>query len=152
MVGSFSQRYSDFLISNIENNLDYFNNYKTFFNDIPLSMDHENIKKIMSLIKNNGISFVSPTIFIYPYNEVLAVVNHMKSNGFDLSSKSFQTDFWKTYDEYAPYDTLLKDSYLSDEFMEQNGLIRIKDRRYSNTRLGVIIERNYNNPLPNLKR
>lgn len=76
----------------------------------------------------------------------------MKSNEYDLSSKNFQSDFWKIYDEHAPYDMLLKDNFLLDEFIEQNGLIKINDRRYSSARYETVIEANHNNPLPNMKK
>lgn len=149
---TFSQRYSDFIISNIEKNSDYFKEFGISSEALPLSIDNENIKRIMSLFQKNGISSISPTLLVYPYNEILAVVNYMKSTGYNLNSKTFQSDFWKIYDEHAPYDMLLRDNFLLDEFIEQNGLVRICDRRYSAARYGTVIEANHNNPLPNMKK
>ena len=149
---TFSQRYSDFIISNIEKNSDYFKKFGISSETLPLSIDNENIKRIMSLFQKNGISFISPTVLVYPYNEILAVVNYMKSTGYNLNSKTFQSDFWKIYDEHASYDMLFRDNFLLDEFIEQNGLVKISNRRYSDARYGTVIGANHNNPLPNMKK
>lgn len=151
----FSKCFSDILISNITNNIDVFEDNESsdiIFNNIPLSLDTSNIVRIHDGLFNNGIIYISPSILSYPFYEVYAVINYMKNNGFNLQSENFQEDFWKVYDAHAEYDMLLNASFITDEFMEENGLIKIGEGRYCNHRYGEYVSVNSNNPLPNLKQ
>lgn len=148
---NFSNDFSNELVQNIEKNIGFLmlNNIDT--SNIPVSLSYESIIKTLFFIEQTGIKAFSPSIVFLPFNEVYAVINHMKKSGYDFSSPSFQDDFWKIYDENAAYDMLLHDNYLSDEFMVSNGLHRKKDERYCNIRDGIYIRGYGNNPLPSLK-
>ena len=122
------------------------------FNNIPVSLDTNNIIKINNYLIDSGVKCISPSIFSYPFNEVYAVINAMKNKGYIFSEDSFPTDFWKEYDSHAKFNMLLKDNYLPDEFLEENGLVRISERRYFNPVMGHFVSANYDNPLPNLKK
>ena len=106
----------------------------------------------MFLLSDSGVTTFSPSIFALPYNEVYAVINSMKKTEYDFTSLNFQVDFWKKFDQNAPYDMLLKDNFLLDEFMLENGLIKISDQRYCRITTGTYISSRYDNPLPNLKK
>ena len=152
---TFSQYFSDILLSNISNNIKLFDESGIsdyIFNNIPVSLDTNNIIKINNYLIDSGVKCISPSIFSYPFNEVYAVINAMKNKGYNFSADSFPTDFWKEYDSHAKYNMLLKDNYLPDEFLEENGLVRISERRYFNPVMGNYVSANYDNPLPNLKK
>lgn len=152
---TFSQYYSDILLSNISKNIELFDRSDIpdfIFNNIPVSLDTNNIIKINNYLIDSGVKCISPLIFSYPFNEVYAVINAMKNKGYIFSEDSFPTDFWKEYDSHAKYNMLLKDNYLPDEFLEENGLVRISERRYFNPVIGHFVSANYDNPLPNLKK
>lgn len=152
---TFSQYFSDILLSNISNNIKLFDGSDIsdfIFNNIPVSLDTNNIIKINNYLIDSGVKCISPSIFSYPFNEVYAVINAMKNKGYNFSADSFPTDFWKEYDSHAKYNMLLKDNYLPDEFLEENGLARISERRYFNPVMGHYVSANYDNPLPNLKK
>ncbi len=152
---TFSQYFSDILLSNISNNIKLFDGSDIsdlIFNNIPVSLDTNNIIKINNELIDRGVKSISPSIFSYPFNEVYAVINTMKNKGYNFSENSFPTDFWREYDSHAKYNTLLKDSYLPDEFLEENGLVRISEQKYCNPVVGYPVSVNYDNPLPNLKK
>lgn len=149
---TFSEYFSDILLENISNNIDFFTQISINFDNIPVSLDSNNIKEIYELIKKNGICYISPTMFAYPFNEVFAIINHMKNNGYNFSSNTFPADFWSEYDSHAKYNMGLKDNFISDEFLQDNGLIRISERSYCNEISAVYVSANYDNPLPNLKK
>lgn len=152
---TFSQYFSDILLSNISNNIKLFDGSDIsdlIFNNIPVSLDTNNIIKINNELIDRGVKSISPSIFSYPFNEVYAVINTMKNKGYNFSENSFPTDFWREYDSHAKYNMLLKDSYLPDEFLEENGLVRISEQKYCNPVVGYPVSVNYDNPLPNLKK
>lgn len=152
---TFSQYFSDILLSNISNNIKLFDGSDIsdlIFNNIPVSLDTNNIIKINNELIDRGVKDISPSIFSYPFNEVYAVINTMKNKGYNFSENSFPADFWKEYDSHAKYNMLLKDSYLPDEFLEENGLVRISEQKYCNPVMGYTVSVNYDNPLPNLKK
>lgn len=146
---TFSKYFSDILLSNLASNCRLID-IKDIIDNISMGLDAENIKKIFKIVEDNNICYISPTLLAYPANEVYAVINYMKNNGYDLTSEDFQDDFWKEYDDHTVYDMLLRDYFITDSFLEENGLTRISEKKYCNPRTGYHISVNNNNPLPNL--
>ena len=152
---TFSEYYSDVLLSNITNNIELFEDMELsdlIFNNIPVSLDTNNIVEINDYLIDNGVKRITTSIFSCPFNEVYAIINVMKNKGYNFGKDSFPTDFWKEYDSHSKYNMLLKEDYLPDEFLEENGLVRISNKKYGNPVQGHYISANYNNPLPNLKK
>ena len=152
---TFSEYYSDVLLSNITNNIELFEDMELsdlIFNNIPVSLDTNNIVEINDYLIDNGVKRITTSIFSCPFNEVYAIINVMKNKGYNFGKDSFPTDFWKEYDSHSKYNMLLKEDFLPDEFLEENGLLRISNKKYGNPVQGHYISANYNNPLPNLKK
>lgn len=140
---------SDFS-ENIIKNIELFESYNIKdMSNIPVMMDHKNVKRILELLRKNEIETFSPSIFLYPYNEVLSIVNYMKNSGYDINDNNFQKQFWEIYDKNSVDDTLLHVTALKDEFLENNGLIRKKNERYCIDRSDYFVSRITSEQLPN---
>ena len=147
---SFSEIYSDKLISNIRNNFNFYKENGIDMTVFPVSIDSENAERIIDLFVEYRINSFALWILTCPFNEVYAVLAYMKKNNYDLSASDFTNEFEKIYDSNSLYDPLLRDRFINDKFILDSGLIRISDQRYCNQRYGYTVSGNFNNPLPNL--
>ena len=124
--------------NNVRDNIRFFETITDQISIMPVMMDHDNVMRIMDYLCDSGIQGFSPTILIYPFNEVYAIINNMRKNGIDYQSE-LNGNFFTIYDANSSYDPMFKVSRLSDKFLLDNGLSRKTDEKYSRDYCGNVI-------------